>query len=124
MLHRSSFKDMRDDHLRRRNARPAAVPRSRPAHAGPGPDPRPDSGPRPAKSRDDLMRGLIGATVACIAGAVVLLALKGSEIVTAAGIVLGGTAFVLVLSTAFYAIGRSEDRERAAREGGRDEPVA
>jgi ABC-type transport system involved in cytochrome bd biosynthesis fused ATPase/permease subunit len=63
------------------------------------------------------MRLLVIATIACIAGAVVLLAVKGSEIVTAAGIVLGGTAFVLVLSTIFYAIGRSEDRERAARQG-------
>lgn len=69
------------------------------------------------------MRWLLAATIACIAGAVVLLALKGSEIVTAAGIVLGGTAFVLVLSTCFYAIGRSEDRERAARRGGPDEPA-
>jgi hypothetical protein len=69
------------------------------------------------------MRWLLAATIACIAGAAVLLALKGSEIVTAAGIVLGGTAFVLVLSTGFYAIGRSEDRERAARRGGPDEPA-
>jgi len=70
------------------------------------------------------MRWLLAAIVACIAGAAVLLALKGSPLVTAAGIVLGGTAFVLVLSTGFYAIGRSEDRERAARQGGPDEPPA
>ncbi|HEX8156939.1 MAG TPA: hypothetical protein VF526_06090 [Solirubrobacteraceae bacterium] len=71
------------------------------------------------------MRWLVAATVACIAGAAVLLALKGSQIVTAAGIVLGGTAFVLVLSAGFYAVGRSEDRERAARHGGGpDEPGA
>jgi hypothetical protein len=69
------------------------------------------------------MRWLLAATIACIVGAAVLLALKGSEIVTAAGIVLGGTAFVLVLSTGFYAIGRGEDRERAARRSGPDEPA-
>jgi hypothetical protein len=63
------------------------------------------------------MRGLLVATVACICGSAVLLALSGSDIVTAAGIVLGGVAFVLVLAAAFYAVGRSEDRERAEREG-------
>jgi hypothetical protein len=36
--------------------------------------------------------------------------------VTFLGISLGGIAFVLVLTAAFYAIGRSEDRERAERE--------
>jgi len=70
------------------------------------------------------MRWLVAATVACIAGCVVLLALKGSQLETAAGIVLGGTAFVLVLSTGFYAIGRSEDRERAARQRGPGGPAA
>ena len=68
------------------------------------------------------MRGILVAAVACVAGCALLLALKGSELVTAAGIVLGGTAFVLVLAAVFYAVGRSEDRERAAREGGRDGP--
>jgi len=63
------------------------------------------------------MRWLLVATLACIAGCTVLLAVHGSDIVTAAGIVLGGIAFVLVLAAVFYAVGRSEDRERAEREG-------
>ena len=64
------------------------------------------------------MRWLVVATLACIAGCALLLALQGSQLMTAAAIVLGGTAFVLVLAVVFYAVGRSEDRERAAREGG------
>jgi hypothetical protein len=63
------------------------------------------------------MRWLLVATLACIAGCAVLLAVHGSDLVTATGIVLGGIAFVLVLAAAFYAVGRSEDRERAEREG-------
>ncbi len=69
------------------------------------------------------MRWLIVAIAACIAGCALVLALKGSQILTAAGIVLGGTAFVLVLAAVFYAVGRSEDRERAARERGPDDPA-
>jgi hypothetical protein len=69
------------------------------------------------------MRWLVIATVACIVGCVVLLASGGSELLTAAAIVLGGIAFVLVLSAAFYAVGRSEDRERAARGSGPDGPA-
>jgi len=63
------------------------------------------------------MRWLLVATLACIAGCAVLLALDGSDLLTATAIVLGGIAFVLVLAAAFYAVGRSEDRERAEREG-------
>ncbi|HEV2775692.1 MAG TPA: hypothetical protein VGV90_08895 [Solirubrobacteraceae bacterium] len=64
------------------------------------------------------MRWLLVAIAVCIAGCVVLIALQGSQLVTGAAIVLGGTAFVLVLAAVFYAVGRSEDRERAARESG------
>jgi len=64
------------------------------------------------------MRWLVVATVICIAACALLLALGGSNLLTAAAIVLGGTAFVLVLAIVFYAVGRSEDRERAARESG------
>ena len=59
------------------------------------------------------MRGLLAATVACIALAVVVALATTSDLGTAVAITLGGTAFVLVVSTAFYAVGRSEDRERA-----------
>jgi hypothetical protein len=74
------------------------------------------------------MRWLLIATVACIAGCALLLALNGSDIVTFVAIALGGTAFVLVLAAAFYAVGRSEDRarsaEQAARDGGPKGPAA
>ena len=70
------------------------------------------------------MRGLLIAIVACIAGCAVLLALDGSSVVMFFGIALGGIAFVLVLAAVFYAIGRSEDRERAEREGRAQGPRA
>lgn len=59
------------------------------------------------------MRALVAATIACIVLSVALALLTTSDFGTAAAITLGGTAFVLVISTAFYAVGRSEDRERA-----------
>lgn len=62
------------------------------------------------------MRWLLVATGACIVGCAALIAVGGSTLVTFLGISLGGIAFVLVLSAVFYAIGRSEDRERAERE--------
>ena len=64
------------------------------------------------------MRWLLIAIAVCIAACALLIALQGSQLMTGAGIVLGGTAFVLVLAAVFYAVGRSEDRERAARESG------
>ena len=69
------------------------------------------------------MRWLLVAIVACIAGTAVLLAVGGSDLVTFLAIALGGIAFVLILSAVFYAIGRSEDRERAERERARDRPA-
>lgn len=68
------------------------------------------------------MRWLLVATGACIIGCAVLIAVGGSRLVTFLGISLGGIAFVLVLSAVFYAIGRSEDRERAERGGGARRP--
>lgn len=62
------------------------------------------------------MRALVAATVACIVLAVAVALLTTSDFGTAAAITLGGTAFVLVISTAFYAVGRSEDRARARDE--------
>jgi hypothetical protein len=62
------------------------------------------------------MRWLLAAMGACILGCAVLIAVDGSDFVTFVGIALGGIAFVLLLSAVFYAIGRSEDRERAERE--------
>lgn len=69
------------------------------------------------------MRWLLVAIGVCIAGCALLIALQGSQLMMGAGIVLGGTAFVLVLAAVFYAVGRSEDRERAARESGPDDPA-
>lgn len=68
------------------------------------------------------MRWLLVATGACIIGCAVLIAIGGSSLTTFLGISLGGIAFVLVLSAVFYAIGRSEDRERAERQSAADEP--
>ena len=59
------------------------------------------------------MRALLAATVACIVVAVVVALVTTSDLGTAVAITLAGTAFVLVVSGAFYAVGRSEDRERA-----------
>lgn len=64
------------------------------------------------------MRGLFGAVAACIVLAIVLGITTSSDFGTAAAITLGGTAFVLLISGAFYAVGRSEDRDR---DRGRDE---
>jgi hypothetical protein len=77
--------------------------------------------PTPA---DPVMRWLVIATVACIVGCAALIAVDGSDLVTFAGIALGGIAFVLVLSGAFYAIGRAEDRDRARQQHGHDGPGA
>jgi FtsH-binding integral membrane protein len=62
------------------------------------------------------MRRLLVAALVCIVGCAVVLAVGGSSLMTFIGIALGGIAFVLLISAAFYAIGRSEDRERAERE--------
>lgn len=62
------------------------------------------------------MRWLVIATLVLVAACVVLIAVGGPTLVIASGIVAGGTAFVLLLAIAFYAVGRSEDRERADRE--------
>lgn len=80
--------------------------------------------PGPSQPKDPIMRWLTIATVACIAACAVLIAWNASNLMIGAGIMLGGTAFVLVLAIAFYAVGRSEDRERAARESGPNGPAA
>lgn len=69
------------------------------------------------------MRWLVIATVVCIAGCALLIAFGGSRLMIAIGIVLGGVAFVFVVSGAFYAVGRSEDRDRAAQARGPDDPA-
>lgn len=83
-----------------------------------GSDPRPST----AQPVDRGVRWLLAATGACLLGCAVLIAVGGSDFVTFVGIALGGIAFVLLLSAVFYAIGCSEDRERAERESGRGQP--
>jgi hypothetical protein len=82
------------------------------------------SEPGASQPKDPIMRWLVIATVAFITACVVLIAWSASDLMIGAGIICGGTAFVLVLAIAFYAVGRSEDRERAARESGPDGPAA
>jgi ABC-type transport system involved in cytochrome bd biosynthesis fused ATPase/permease subunit len=62
------------------------------------------------------MRVLLGAAAACVVLAVVVGLATSSDLGTGVTITLGGTAFVLLLSAAFYAVGRSEDRARARDE--------
>lgn len=64
------------------------------------------------------MRALLAATVACIVLAIVVALATTSDLGTAVAIALGGTAFVLLISAAFYAVGRSEERARARESGG------
>jgi ABC-type transport system involved in cytochrome bd biosynthesis fused ATPase/permease subunit len=71
------------------------------------------AGSRRPDAAGGLMRVLLAAIVACIVLAVVVALVTTSDFGTAVAITLGGTAFVLVISAAFYAVGRSEDRERA-----------
>ena len=112
---------MRDDHARRRN--PSATTRSGATGARPGSaDPGSDPGSGPARPVDRGIRGLLAATAACIVGCAVLIAVGGSSVVTFVAISLGGIAFVLVLAAVFYAVGRAEDRERAAREARAQQP--
>ena len=67
------------------------------------------------------MRWLLVATGVCIVGCALLIALGDSSLALFLGISLGGIAFVLVLAAVFYAIGRSEDRDRAEREARRQQ---
>jgi ABC-type transport system involved in cytochrome bd biosynthesis fused ATPase/permease subunit len=66
-----------------------------------------------------MMRLLLGGAAACIVVAVVIALVTTAELAIAIAITLGGTAFVLLISAAFYAVGRSEDRDRARDAGQR-----
>ena len=62
------------------------------------------------------MRGF-GASLALIAVGIALAAAAGGrEVLTAVGTAVAGTGAVVGVSAAFWIIGRSEDREREARE--------
>jgi len=58
------------------------------------------------------MRTLLVAALACTVLAVVIGVAVRSSTGTFSAILLGGTAFVLLICAAFYAVGDSEDRER------------
>ena len=60
------------------------------------------------------MRQAAAPVALALAGAVVLLVTGSSTAGTAIAVVLIGTAAVVAVSLVFYAVGRSEDRERAA----------
>ena len=62
-----------------------------------------------------IVRRLWPAAVLAAAGVVVLALGGGATAAVAAGMALLGLAGVYLVSLAFYAVGRSEDRERAAR---------
>ena len=62
------------------------------------------------------MRGFV-VSLALIAVAVALAAAAGGrEVLTAVGTAVAGVGAVVGVATAFWLIGRSEDREREARE--------
>jgi hypothetical protein len=64
-----------------------------------------------------VLRGLAAALV-LIAVGIALASLAGGRIaLQAAGVAIAGVGTVVGVSAAFWAIGRSEDREREGREG-------
>lgn len=64
------------------------------------------------------MRALTGIAIGGIVAAIVISVVVDSTTGHAIALIVGGLACVLGVSLAFYAVGRSEDRERAQR--GRD----
>jgi hypothetical protein len=65
------------------------------------------------------MRGFIAALVLIAIGIALAAAAGWREVLTAVGTAVAGTGAVVGVAAAFWIIGRSEDREREARE--RDE---
>ena len=62
------------------------------------------------------MRGFIAALVLIAIGIALAAAAGGREVLTAVGTAVAGCGAVVGVATAFWVIGRSEDREREARE--------
>ena len=62
------------------------------------------------------MRGFVAALVLIAVGIVLAAAAGGREVLTAAGTAVAGAGAVVGVAAAFWVIGRSEDREREARE--------
>ena len=62
------------------------------------------------------MRGFIVALVLIAIGIALAAAAGGREVLTAMGTAVAGLGAVVGVAAAFWVIGRSEDREREARE--------
>ena len=62
------------------------------------------------------MRGFVAALILIVVGIALAAAAGGSEVLTAIGTAVAGTGAVVGVAAAFWVIGRSEDREREARE--------
>ncbi len=62
------------------------------------------------------MRGFIAALVLIAVGIAFAAAADGREVLTAVGTAVAGSGAVVGVAAAFWVIGRSEDREREARE--------
>jgi hypothetical protein len=62
------------------------------------------------------MRGFAASLVLIFVGIALAAAAGGREVLTAVGTAVAGTGAVVGVATAFWIIGRSEDREREARE--------
>jgi hypothetical protein len=66
------------------------------------------------------MRGFVAALVLIAVGIAIAALAGGSEVLTAVGTAVAGSGAVVGVAAAFWIVGRSEDREREARE--RDGP--
>jgi hypothetical protein len=62
------------------------------------------------------MRGFIAALILIAIGIALAAAAGGREVLTAVGMAVAGCGAVVGVAAAFWVIGRSEDREREARE--------
>ncbi len=69
------------------------------------------------------MRSLLWAAAALTVGCAVILAASPSQFMIATAITFGGTAFVLLLSASFLAVGQAEDRERARENAEKSDDV-
>jgi hypothetical protein len=67
------------------------------------------------------VRGFVAALALIAVGITLAAAAGGREVLTAVGTAVAGSGAVVGVSAAFWIIGRSEDREREARE--RDGPT-
>ena len=62
------------------------------------------------------MRGFVAALVLIAVGIAIAALAGGSEALTAVGTAVAGSGAVVGVAAAFWVVGRSEDREREARE--------